>query len=217
MKTLIIVSHPEIDNSYTQQFLKRGAKLENVTWHELAVNQPIDVEIEQRLLAENDRIIFQFPLYWYSSPASLKNWQDEVLSSHLDLSDKQLGLVISTGLPAEAYQPGGEVGFSLAELTKPFQALAKKFAMNFLPILPIYQFGYQTDQEKMAQLINYQRYLTQEPIESLTAKIEWFKSRLAALNLEAPTLNLLINELSTEQDRLADLQQTLAMIKMEED
>lgn len=126
MKTLIIVSHPEIDNSYTQQFLKRGTELENVTWHELAVNQPIDVEIEQRLLAENDRIIFQFPLYWYSSPASLKNWQDEVLSSHLDLSDKHLGLVISTGLPAEAYQPGGEVGFSLAELTKPFQALAKK-------------------------------------------------------------------------------------------
>ncbi|WP_369404146.1 NAD(P)H-dependent oxidoreductase [Secundilactobacillus oryzae] len=38
----------------------------------MAVNQPIDVEIEQRLLAENDRIIFQFPLYWYSSPASLK-------------------------------------------------------------------------------------------------------------------------------------------------
>lgn len=69
----------------------------------------------------------------------------------------------------------------------------------------------------MAQLINYQRYLTQEPIESLTAKIEWFKSRLAALNSEASTLNLLINELSTEQDRLADLQQTLAMIKMEED
>ncbi|WP_211903832.1 NAD(P)H-dependent oxidoreductase [Ralstonia syzygii] len=39
----------------------------------------IDVDDEQQRLAEHDAIVFQFPLYWYSTPPILKEWQDLVL------------------------------------------------------------------------------------------------------------------------------------------
>jgi Putative NADPH-quinone reductase (modulator of drug activity B) len=68
LKTLVIVSHPEINNSQTQQFLLQGAKLQDVTWHHVEEISDLDVAQEQALLRENDRIIFQFPLYWYAAP-----------------------------------------------------------------------------------------------------------------------------------------------------
>ena len=40
----------------------------------------IDVAEEQKHLAAADRIILQFPFYWYSTPALLKQWQDDVLT-----------------------------------------------------------------------------------------------------------------------------------------
>ena len=58
LKTLIIVSHPEINNSQTQQFLMQGAKLFDVTWHHVEGLKKIDVDNEQKLLRDADRIIF---------------------------------------------------------------------------------------------------------------------------------------------------------------
>ncbi|PST49908.1 hypothetical protein COO72_00505 [Bifidobacterium callitrichos] len=40
----------------------------------------VDVVAEQKLVEEHDRIVLQFPPYWYSSPAPLKEWEDKVLA-----------------------------------------------------------------------------------------------------------------------------------------
>jgi putative NADPH-quinone reductase len=46
------------------------------------------VESEQRLLSEHDRVIFQFPWYWYSSPAMIKAYQDEVFTYNFAYGSK---------------------------------------------------------------------------------------------------------------------------------
>lgn len=82
MRTLIIISHPTIEESLNQQFFKEASAGLPATWHHLESSYPdgkIDIETELQLLAQHDRIIFQFPFYWYSSPAHLKIWQDNVL------------------------------------------------------------------------------------------------------------------------------------------
>ena len=79
LKTLVIVSHPDIEKSNTQQFLKASAAtLSQVAWHHLDVNLPFDVPAEQHAIQAADRIVFQFPLYWYMAPASLHQWLTEV-------------------------------------------------------------------------------------------------------------------------------------------
>jgi glutathione-regulated potassium-efflux system ancillary protein KefG len=144
MKTLVITAHPNITNSaINKTWVERLQKEEDITVHELYTAYPdghIDIEHEQQLLLEHDRIVFQFPFYWYSSPSLLKEWQDVVLAygwaygtEGTKLRGKEFMLVISTGGPAAAYQAGGYNQYSMSELTKPFQAMANLTGMRFLP------------------------------------------------------------------------------------
>jgi len=189
MKTLVIISHPEMMESGSQQYLLSSIpEGKDITIHHLESVYPdfnIDVEREQALLKEHERIIFQFPFYWYSAPALLKKWQDEVLMDGFAygkrgkvLAGKEFGLVMSIGVKEEEYQPGGREGFSIDELTKPFQALALKTGMAFLKTLPIFQFSYLTEEQKMNLLIRYQQYLTREKEDSLKAREKWFIQEL---------------------------------------
>jgi glutathione-regulated potassium-efflux system ancillary protein KefG len=144
MKTLVIVAHPNLEQSKVNKtWMNRLQQEENVTVHNLYALYPhfeIDVEKEQQLLVEHDRIVLQFPFYWYSSPALLKQWQDAVLtygfaygSGGNKLQGKELMLAISSGGPVEAYQAGGYNHYSMSELTRPFQATANLCGMHFLP------------------------------------------------------------------------------------
>lgn len=80
MKTLVVVSHPNIEKSrINRRWVEELKKYPELTVHELYKeypNETIDVEKEKRLLLEHDRIVWQFPFYWYSSPSLLKKWQD---------------------------------------------------------------------------------------------------------------------------------------------
>lgn len=143
-KTLIIVAHPNLETSVVNKAWREQLSKEvEGTVHDLYASYPdevIDVEKEQALLLAHDRIVFQFPFYWYSSPSLLKKWQDEVLSfgwaygpGGTKLNGKEFMLAISTGGPAEAYQAGGHNRYSMSELTRPFQAMANLTGMQFLP------------------------------------------------------------------------------------
>lgn len=75
-KTLVIVAHPNLTTSTINKTWKgRLSQESDITVHDLYATYPngtIDVAYEQQLLLEHERIVFQFPLYWYSSPSLLK-------------------------------------------------------------------------------------------------------------------------------------------------
>lgn len=189
MKTLVIVSHPDILESGSQQYFLNSVKdREDVTIHHLEGVYPqgkIDVEKELALLRTHQRIIFQFPFYWYSSPYLLKKWQDEVLTDGVAygrrgqvLAGKEFGLVVMIGVHEREYQAGGTEGFSLNELLKPFQAMANKTGMKYLKPLPIFQFAYMEEAEKMDVLVRYWQILTMENDHSLLSREKWLVEQL---------------------------------------
>ena len=104
-------------------------------------NFEIDVEKEQQRLTKNDLIVFQFPWYWYSTPALMKKWQDDVLTygfayppkEGTALHGKSWLCVITTGGPQESYQSGGYNNFTLSELLRPLQQTAILCGMKWLP------------------------------------------------------------------------------------
>ncbi|MCQ9210164.1 NAD(P)H-dependent oxidoreductase [Granulicatella seriolae] len=181
MRTLVIISHPSIDESASQQFLLacgKGRKSLTVRHLDRLVGGPLDrffdKEVELDFLRQADRIIFQFPLYWYSCPGSLKLWMDQVLDLSGSLANKEFGIVLTLGLPASHFQIGGREVYSISELLRPFQALAHKQGWRFLPPLAIHQFDYMTEQEKQGLAIDYQRYLSQESFDQFHSKEKWF-------------------------------------------
>lgn len=141
---LVLFCHPMRHKSRVNRALAaRAATVPGVTVHDLYEAYPdfaIDVEAEQALLASHDVIVWQHPLYWYSTPALLKEWQDLVLqrgwaygAGGMALRGKRLLSAISTGGPAEAYTEEGMHGIGLLPLLAPVRQTARLCGMTWLP------------------------------------------------------------------------------------
>ncbi|ANS41497.1 NAD(P)H-dependent oxidoreductase [Serratia inhibens] len=136
-KTMLILAHPKFDESVVNKILIEKVMSNNDVYinnlSERYKDEKFDIEDEQRLLIQHERIIFQFPLYWYSYPAILKKWMDDVftpgfaygrkgelLGTHL--VGKQFSIVSTIGGVEQMYTPGGIVGSSVNELLRHLQA-----------------------------------------------------------------------------------------------
>lgn len=145
MHTTVLTAHPDLASATI-----------NRSWYEALSQQPgvstrdltaiagpkmrFNPAAEQAALRSSDRVLMQFPFYWYSAPPVLKAWLDQVLLPGFaygpggeQLVGKELGLVISTGGPAQSYTRGSYNSFTMAELLTPFEQTAKMIGMHFLP------------------------------------------------------------------------------------
>ncbi len=82
MKTIINLFHPNFKQSRVNKGLADQVKgeFEVRNLAELYPDFMIDVKKEQQVLEKADRVVLQFPMQWYSSPALLKQWEDQVLT-----------------------------------------------------------------------------------------------------------------------------------------
>lgn len=146
MKVTVLVFHPHLAQSRVNAFFIKQLQeksLPNVAIYDeyqLYPQGQIEVSQEQQLLEQSDRIVLQFPFYWYSSPALLKKWEDVVLehgwaygTNGDKLHGKELQLVVSAGAPAENYQPDGAFHVTMAELLSPFKATSNLIGTKFMP------------------------------------------------------------------------------------
>lgn len=141
-KILILFAHPAKSKSKINKALINAVKdLENVTINDLYDEYPdfmIDIKREQKLLDENDIIIFQHPFYWYQAPAIIKEWLDLVLehgwaygSKGKALKDKILLQAITAGGGAESYTEEGYNKHTILEFTSPFESIASTCNMEY--------------------------------------------------------------------------------------
>ncbi|MFD2178470.1 NAD(P)H-dependent oxidoreductase [Veronia pacifica] len=149
-KVLILFAHPSQGRSEANYPLYRAAAtLSNVTVVDLYAEYPtyhIDIEREQRRLLDHDVVIFQFPLFWYSTPSILKEWMDLVLEygfaygeGGIALHGKILLCAITAGGREEAYCKQGMNHFTVRELLRPIEQTANLIGMTYVP--PFALFG----------------------------------------------------------------------------
>ena len=147
-KTLIVLAHPDLTRSkINAAWVAAAQAVPGVTVRDIYREYPhgkIDVAAEQALVRAADRVIFQFPMFWFSSPALLKQWIDDVLAYGFvygpggdALEGKAIGVAVSTGGKAEAYRAGGQNAWTLDELLRPFQATAQFCRATYLPIFAL--------------------------------------------------------------------------------
>ena len=132
---LLVVAHPALHRSRANAALLEAARAHReITFHDLYeayADFLIDVEAEQKKLVDHRLIILQFPLYWYSTPALLKEWLDMVLLHGFafgrhgtKLRGKTLLIAVTAGGDADAYHPQGVNRFSMTEFLRPLEATA---------------------------------------------------------------------------------------------
>ncbi|MBL8614273.1 MAG: NAD(P)H-dependent oxidoreductase [Deltaproteobacteria bacterium] len=141
---LVLLAHPAIARSRVIRPIAGAlAAMPGVTVHDLYDAWPdfvVDAGEEQARLVGHAALIWLHPVYWYSTPALLKEWQDEVLTYNWAygpegraLRGKHFGSVVSTGGPTEAYQPEGSNRFPLRELLRPTEATAHLCGLRYAP------------------------------------------------------------------------------------
>ncbi len=149
-KTLIYYAHPGQQFSRANSAMATAARLlPGITFVDLYADYPrhdIDVPKEQQRLIEHDVIVFQFPLYWYSTPSLLKEWQDLVLQHGFayghqgdKLAGKTLQLAITAGGTQEAYATDGYQHYPLRTFLAPLEQTARLCKMRFATPYVLYQ------------------------------------------------------------------------------
>lgn len=134
MKTTVFAFHPHLnDGSKLNRALAQGAQeagFEVRDEYQLYPDFKVDVKAEQEALEAADRIVLQFPIYWYQVPTLLKQWFDDVLEfgwihgvNGRTLQDKELLLVPSFGAIGDDYTSDGRFEITVDEILKPIKTI----------------------------------------------------------------------------------------------
>jgi glutathione-regulated potassium-efflux system ancillary protein KefG len=142
-RLLVYYAHPGDRHSrVNSEMAARAAEVRGITFIDLYARYPrfeIDVDAEQELLVTHDVILMQSPLFWYSTPALVKEWIDLVLEHGFAygaggdrLEGKCLMLALTTAGPEDAYTPKGYQHYPLRTFLTPLEQTARLCHMRFV-------------------------------------------------------------------------------------
>ena len=169
MNIRILIAHPDLTKSKANRALisavEKNPQVQIVDLQKHIVNGSFNVESELEALRHTDLLVWMFPLYWYSAPAILREWQDQVLSAavygpHKVLAGKKLMVVTTVGARASTYRSGDLNQYTLDEILRPFEVCARSAQMQWLPHFALYGVGdmdskaLQLEAERFAQQLN---------------------------------------------------------------
>lgn len=160
MKTLVVVIHPDINSSVVnKRWVEELNKYPDLyTVHQLYKAYPdekIDVQAEQQLIEQHDKIVFQFPFYWFNCPALFKKWLDDVMiygwaygsKSGYKMQGKKIALAISAGVDEYEYSASEKYKYTVAELTRPFELSFEYVKADYQPFFAYYGIELNTSEE----------------------------------------------------------------------
>jgi glutathione-regulated potassium-efflux system ancillary protein KefF len=142
----VLAAHPNWRESrVTRQLFDEARGVPGVQVQDLYGRYPdydIDVAAEQANADAADLLVLLHPIQWYSMPALMKLWLDEVLrygwaygQSGTSLRGKDFWLVASTGGPEGSYHPQGYNRYFFDAFLPPYEQTAALCGMRFLPPL----------------------------------------------------------------------------------
>jgi len=170
----LLAAHPNWRESrVNRQMLAAARGVPAVDAHDLYASYAdyaIDVPAEQARLAEAQMLVLMHPVQWYSMPALLKLWLDEVLTygwaygpGGAALHGKDLWLVATTGGPEESYHPQSYNRYFFDAFLPPYEQTAALCGMRFLPPLILHGAHRAADEDVAAHVAMFTERLQTYP------------------------------------------------------
>ena len=177
MRIMVICAHPRLEESRANRVLSLALKgRADIFFRDLYREYPdwsIRAERERALLLEHDRIVLQFPFYWYSCPPLLKKWFDEVLISGWaygpggdHLKGKEFMVATTAGGTVSSYRSGGDNLYTVDELLRPIERTLTRCGGIFLPSFVVYDANRGTEAYLAQEAKRYANYI-REPARVL--------------------------------------------------
>lgn len=142
-RVLVVSGHPDSKNSIATKTIMEeiGKALPNAELLYLDRAYPdfkIDADKERQRVRNADIIVLQYPIYWYTPPAIMKRWQEEVFVFGFAhdakgglLGGKKLLLSMTSGAPESHYHLGGRMNYPMEVFQIPLQQFANLCGMDF--------------------------------------------------------------------------------------
>ncbi|EAC4268719.1 NAD(P)H-dependent oxidoreductase [Listeria innocua] len=155
MKTLIVVAHPNLkDSKVNLSWIKALQKYpEEFDIHNLYENNnadSFDVPKEQELIEKYDKLILQFPVYWFNAPPLMKKWLDEVFlegwayGKNNKMKQRKVGLIVTAGIKESSYSKDGRYKHTLEEVLLPFETTFKYMEADYKGFYAFYSAEYES-------------------------------------------------------------------------
>lgn len=150
-KILILNGHPDpgastAGKAVLEAFVKLRPDAQVRMLSALCGKEGYDVAGEQAALVGADVVVWHFPFYWYSVPALMKKWIDDVLtrgfaygSGGTALCGKHLLISFTTGAPEEAYAAGKPMNWPVEAFLPPLLQTANLCGLKILA--PVWSTG----------------------------------------------------------------------------
>lgn len=146
---LLYYAHPAQQFSHANAAMwEASQKVEGITRVDLYAEYPrfdIDTDTEQERLLTHDVVVFQFPLFWYSTPALIKEWIDLTLEHGFaygaggdKLAGKTMMLALTAAGLQEAYTHEGYQHYPLRTFLTPLEQTARLCKMRFATPFALY-------------------------------------------------------------------------------
>jgi putative NADPH-quinone reductase len=139
---LLYYAHPGHKRSNAnRKMFNASHRVDGISIVDLYADYPrfnVDIDIEQGRLLKHDVIIFQCPMFWYSTPSLVKEWIDLVLEHEFaygvggdKLQGKVMQLAVTTAGPQEAYSRTGYQHYPIRTFLTPLEQTARLCHMRF--------------------------------------------------------------------------------------
>ncbi|WP_069658693.1 NAD(P)H-dependent oxidoreductase [Arcticibacter eurypsychrophilus] len=165
MKALVFVIHPNlgdrsiVNKHWFDELKKYPEKFTVHNLYELYPDGNIDVEAEQKLVEAHEKIVFQFPVYWLSSPPLFKKWLDEVLSygwaygaGSYKLEGKKIALALTTSADEKTYSEEGAFKYTLKEFTRTFEITFEWIKADYRPYFAFFGAPHTADEANLKKI-----------------------------------------------------------------
>ncbi len=171
-RLLVYYAHPGHRTSHANRAMAEVVpSIADVTFVDLYRLYPrhnIDVVAEQARLNACDVVLFQFPLFWYSTPSLIKDWLDLVLQHGFaygaggdQLAGKRMQLAVTAAGSEEAYTASGYQSYPLRTFLTPLEQTARLCQMRFpAPYVLFSSLNAPTSDALNAHVDGYRRLLT---------------------------------------------------------
>ena len=170
----VLAAHPDWRESRVNRRLRDAAlATPGVRMRDLYRSYPdfdIDVPVEQAAARAARLLVLLHPVQWYSMPALLKLWLDEVLTHGWAygqggdaLRGRDLWLVATTGGPESSYHPQGYNRSFFDAFLPPYEQTAALCGLRFLPPMVLHGAHRASDDEVAAHAAMFAERLRSYP------------------------------------------------------
>lgn len=164
MKTLIVMGHSnlglsKVNSVWMKELKKNPDEFDVYNLYEGSKQGEFDVLAEQKRIERYDKLIIQFPLYWFNCPPLIKKWLDDVFldgwafGRNNQMKNRKVALLITAGSKESDYAVDGKYHCRLEEVLLPFEFTFNYMESNYKGFYAFYSAEHESTSDRIKQSI----------------------------------------------------------------